>query len=437
MKILLIHYAYWITGGPERYLFNIKKQLEDKGHKVIPFSMNCKENFNTPYSKYFISSINSDNSWYFAKKTFKLASSLKQMGRLFYSVEVKKNLTELIKNKKPDIAYVLLFHRKLSPTVLNVCALNKIPVVMRISDYLFMCPNATFYRNGNICELCKKSKLFSIKNKCIKDSLSASTLWYVADKFHHMSKIYDPVKAYILTNPFMRDKLIEYGYSGNYHVIESFATNNQKYMKTYTEKYRSKQLCYIGNIFEHKGVDLLLKAFLKFRINNPDYRLIIMGNDFDHIIQDLMKNNSELFNNVEYHNHSSKTKVLEILSNSIYSFAPVKWYENLPNSIIESFSVGTPVIGTDIGSIKYMIKNRYNGFRFRYGNIQDFSKTISEAVSISGETYSIMQDNCINEIKVKYNQEIHYNKLLKVFESVMSKKNQKNRSQVEINYGRF
>ena len=422
MKILIIHYAYWVTGGPERYLFNIKKQLEENGHEVIPFSMNCKENFDTPYRKYFISSINSDNSWYFAKKAVGIASSLKQMGRLFYSFEVKKNLTQLIENEKPDIAYVLLFHRKLSPTVLTVCAQNKVPIVMRISDYLFMCPKMTFYRNGNICELCKKSKLFSIKYKCIKDSLFASILWYIADKSHHIRKIYDPVNAYILTNPFMKEKLIEYGYNGKHHVIESFATNNEKQMKRYLEKSKNKQLCYIGNIIEIKGVDLLLYAFSKFRINNPEYKLIIMGNDLDNIIHDMMKNNSELFDNVEYYKHSNQSMVLKILSHSIYSFAPVKSYENLPNAIIESFSVGTPVIGTDIGSIKYMIKNQYNGFTFQYDNIEDLSKKISDAVIISSETYSRIQDNCIKEIKLKYDKDIHYSKLCKVFEHVMHKR---------------
>lgn len=419
MKILIIHYAYWITGGPERYLFNIKKQFEENGHEVVPFSMNCKENIDTPYSKYFISSINPDNSWYFTKHNIGIGSFLKQMGRLFYSFEVKRNLTKLIVNEKPDIAYVLLFHKKLSPAVLTVCASKKVPIVMRISDYLFMCPKMTFYRNENICELCKKSKLFSIKHKCVKNSVFMSISWYLADKFHLLKKIYNPVNAYILTNPFMKKKLLEYGYRGDYNVIESFSANNKKHMKRYSEKSKNKQICYIGNIFEHKGVDLLLKAFSKFRITNPEYRLVIMGNDFDHIIQDMMGKKCELFDHVVYHKHSSHSKVLGILSNSIYSVVPVKWYENLPNSIIESFSVGTPVIATDIGSIQYMIRNQYNGFTFQYGDIDDLSEKISEAVSISGEDYTKIQDNCINEINLKYNKETHYSKLYKVFKSVI------------------
>ena len=39
MRILLVNYRYFISGGPEKYMFNIKKMLEDNGHEVIPFSI--------------------------------------------------------------------------------------------------------------------------------------------------------------------------------------------------------------------------------------------------------------------------------------------------------------------------------------------------------------------------------------------------------------
>ena len=40
MRILIVNYRYFISGGPEKYMFNIKKMLEDNGHEVIPFSIN-------------------------------------------------------------------------------------------------------------------------------------------------------------------------------------------------------------------------------------------------------------------------------------------------------------------------------------------------------------------------------------------------------------
>lgn len=37
MKIILANYRYYVSGGPEIYMFNVKRLLEDAGHTVIPF----------------------------------------------------------------------------------------------------------------------------------------------------------------------------------------------------------------------------------------------------------------------------------------------------------------------------------------------------------------------------------------------------------------
>ena len=71
MRILLVNYRYFISGGPEKYMFNIKKMLEDNGHEVIPFSIHSNKNVETEYSKYFVEPIGSRDATYFeeCKKT--------------------------------------------------------------------------------------------------------------------------------------------------------------------------------------------------------------------------------------------------------------------------------------------------------------------------------------------------------------------------------
>ena len=54
MRILLVNYRYFISGGPEKYMFNIKTMLENQGHEVIPFSIHSNKNVATEYSKYFV-----------------------------------------------------------------------------------------------------------------------------------------------------------------------------------------------------------------------------------------------------------------------------------------------------------------------------------------------------------------------------------------------
>ncbi len=57
MRILLVNYRYFVSGGPEKYLFNIQKRLTDEGHEVIPFSVHSNRNVLTPYDRYFVEPI--------------------------------------------------------------------------------------------------------------------------------------------------------------------------------------------------------------------------------------------------------------------------------------------------------------------------------------------------------------------------------------------
>jgi len=106
-RILMVNYRYFISGGPERYMFNIKNIFEQKGHKVIPFSVRNAKNVDTAYKKYFVKPIGGENTAYFNeyKKSPKTVLSL--LSRSFYSLEVKKAMEREMAFEKPDVVYIL------------------------------------------------------------------------------------------------------------------------------------------------------------------------------------------------------------------------------------------------------------------------------------------------------------------------------------------
>lgn len=53
INILICNNRHFISGGPERYMFSVMNHLESNGHKVVPFSINCDDNRESIYSKYF------------------------------------------------------------------------------------------------------------------------------------------------------------------------------------------------------------------------------------------------------------------------------------------------------------------------------------------------------------------------------------------------
>lgn len=169
MRILLVNYRYFISGGPEKYMFNIKKMLEDNGHEVIPFSIHSNKNVKTEYSKYFVEPIGSRDVTYFeeCKKTPKVIWQM--LTRSIYSKEVEKAIKREIKDVKPDLVYIIHFVNKLSPSV--ICGAKKmgVPVVLRLSDYFLLCPRFDFMYDKKPCEEClTKGYMTCIKKRCVK-----------------------------------------------------------------------------------------------------------------------------------------------------------------------------------------------------------------------------------------------------------------------------
>ena len=66
--------------------------------------------------------------------------------------------------------------------------------------------------------------------------------------------------------------------------------------------------------------------------------------------------------------HLDEAAVMELLQSSLVSVVPSLWYENMPNSMLESFACGTPVIASDLGSMHDMLCGTQAGLLFRPGD---------------------------------------------------------------------
>ena len=88
MKILQVNKFYFPKGGTERYIFELTKLLENKGHEVIPFAMKDKRNLKSYFNKYFVSNID------LSKPKISL-SGFKNITRIIYSQEAKKKIIRL------------------------------------------------------------------------------------------------------------------------------------------------------------------------------------------------------------------------------------------------------------------------------------------------------------------------------------------------------
>jgi len=418
MKILIIHYRFFISGGPERYLFNLKQLLEKNGHEIIPFSIRYAKNVKSKYNNYFVPPLSKDSEVYFREQTWNLKSFIKTLERSFYSSEVYKNLKKLIIDTQPDFAIVLQFGRKLSPSVLSALYDTKIPFVVRVSDFGMICANAHFLRQQKVCELCIQGDLFySVRYKCVQNSFGASLVNFVAKKFHRYMGYYNNIKYYIVPSKFTLRKMIEAGFSPEKLVhIPTFISNNE--IKSCVAN-KKRQIIYSGRVDETKGVHILLKAIKILQEKSfRNFHCIIAGSgpdDYKNRLQDYLKENN--IRNVHFTGHLEKIKLDELLQESLFSVAPSLWYDNMPNSVLESLAAGTPVIASNHGSFPEIITNGDTGLLFNPGNAKDLSNKIKNLLD-NKHLLIKMSKNAEKYIKEKHSPERHYENIMYLYDKL-------------------
>ena len=409
MKIALVNYRYFFTGGPERYLFNIKGVLESYGHEVFPFSVKNPDNVSNDYEKYFLESV--EEEIYFAQTKKSIKVVLKSFFRMFYSFEAKKKFHRFLMDVQPDIVYIIQYHNKISPSIIFTAKKLKIPVVHRISDFQYMCPNAFLYNDAKgICEDClNKKSLNCIKYKCVLDSSVYSVIKLMAKKFHELLRITEKIDAFVVPSSFTLNKLRQYGIiSAKLHHIPTFCNLNDIALDI---KY-NPFILFVGRIEKQKGLMTLIKAF-----ENTDKKLKIIGFSNDGYENELKSYLSSKIHNIEFLGRMEFQEIIPFLSTCLCTIVPSEWYENFPNSILESFAFKKAVIATDIGSLPELVKNNDTGLTFNYGSSDDLKKKIEYMFKNPSEAQR-MGENAYQDLINDYSSEKHYSTLINLFNSI-------------------
>jgi glycosyltransferase involved in cell wall biosynthesis len=424
LKIIIVNHRYFISGGPERYLFNVKDILEKNGHEVIPFSIKNKRNKPSQYENYFLDPIGEDEVYFREYRKTNVKTIFKSFSRMFYSFEAKKKLSCLIKAVNPDLIYVLCYQNKISMSIFDAAVKNKIPVIHRISDFGQICANAIFFRptQKDICERCLTgSKLNAIRYKCVHDSYLYSSIKVASLKFQELAGLTKKIQAFVIPSNFTLEKHKSFGFpQQNLVHIPSFF-NFQFVSKEIQITYEPFAI-YIGRIEHEKGLLTLVKSF-----ENTDFNLKIVGfsnSGFEEELKDYLKDKNH---HIEFLGRKEFDEIQIYLSKCAFTVVPSEWYDNFPNTILESFAFKKCVIATNTGSLKELVIDNETGLLFKSKDIPDLKSKI--AYLFGNE--SICQnlgENAFNKLMNEYSAQEHYTKLINLFKKVIENYQHKKKS---------
>jgi glycosyltransferase involved in cell wall biosynthesis len=133
-------------------------------------------------------------------------------------------------------------------------------------------------------------------------------------------------------------------------------------------------------------------------------------------VESLKKQVSEarLEPNIEFLGQVGAEDVPGLLRGAWCSIAPVLWYENLPNSVVESFASGCPVVGADIGSLSTTIADGINGLHHRPGDASDLARTLQRLI-VDRDLRARLAAGAFQIAASRHSPEAHTERLLGLF----------------------
>lgn len=350
-KILLVHNFYRIPGGEDSVFANEKKLLEDNGHSVVIYTRKNDE----------------INSFSLFKKLFLPFSA-------FFNIKTYKDIKRIIIRENIDIVHVHNALHLISPAVYYAAFSCKKPVVQTVHNFRLICPGATLYRDGRICDDCIKHGLHcAVKHRCYRNSRSQTIVCVIGAYIHRLTGVYSKIN-YICLTEFNRKKLLTLK---QIKPERAFVKPNFADVEHHVVPFeqRHNRFIFAGRIDKIKGVDILLESWKLMGKNAPE--LLICGTGpLDDWCRCYISENG--LSTVKMAGFLPNEEVKKHIADSIALIMPTQWYEGFPMTVVEAYSVGTPVIGSDLGNVGDLIENGVSGVKFKFDSPQDLARTVLE-----------------------------------------------------------
>ena len=315
-KKALIVLPSYTTGGAEKVIWSYFKNFKNSKISLKLLVVNSKD----PYDNLINKNIINLNYSRFIYSIPKILSILK-----------KENINVII-STFPNISAIFLLLKYLN--------LIKVKIIVRQPNIIEKS------LNGNL-------KLFTLK---------------IIYKF--FIKFTD---AAIVTSEFMRDEILKYHLKNEKVFLIRNPISVEETRKNITPVRLSSNnltLIFVGRLVYQKGIDRVLHLLAE----NKNIELIVVGEG---------NFKSKLLKKVKYLNIEGKIKFLgkilkpyDLVAGSDYFILPSRW-EGLPNCVLESLALGTPVISTkQIFSLNDFKQNISNKSILLFESINDISKKI-------------------------------------------------------------
>lgn len=184
-------------------------------------------------------------------------------------------------------------------------------------------------------------------------------------------------------------------------------------------------LLQLGRMVPRKGVDNVIRSLSRLNGNLKNIRLLVVGGESDEPDEKLTPEIGRLKKIAEEENVSAhvsftgrrRRNMLKYFYAAADVFITTPWYEPFGITPLEAMACGTPVIGANVGGIKYSVEDGKTGFLVPPKNPDALAKKISQLTS-DKLLMERMKQNAVRHVNKFFTWANVANTVLDIYEKV-------------------
>ena len=389
MKILVVHNKYQQPGGEDEVFRRETDLLRAKGHSVIEYARDNREIEHYP-----------------------LLRKLTLGPRTIWAPDSVREMRAILANENPVVAHFHNIFPLISPAAYYACAAAHVPVVQTLHNPRLLCPAATLYRDGQVCEECVRKFVPwpAVLHSCYRGSRTQSAVVAAMLATHRAFGTWsERISMYICSTNFYRAKFIEGGLAPEKILCKPHFVPADPGIRTGSGEYA----LFIGRLAPEKGVQTVIDAWRRFT-SRP---LKIRGEG--PLLSQVQQMRDALPGVVEIVPRIARMDLFRLLKGARFLVWPsLGYYETFGLVAIEALACGVPVLASRIGVMQEIIQDRRTGLHFTPGDSADLAEKVEWAWTHPAEL-QVMGRNARAEYESKYTSESNYELLMGIYSKAM------------------
>jgi glycosyltransferase involved in cell wall biosynthesis len=392
MNVLLVHNFYQQAGGEDQVFAEEAALLEKHGNTVARFTM--------------------DND------SVEGMGKLALAGKTFWNRDAQASISSAIREIRADVVHFHNTFPLVSPAAYYASHDAGAAVVQTLHNYRLMCPTATFYRDGGVCENCLGKLLAwpGVVHKCYRQNRGATAVVAGMLAFHKLRGTYaNQVDRYIALTEFARQKLVQGGVPAERIRVKPNFVDPDPGLGDGGGDFA----LFVGRLTEEKGILTLIKAWPDL-FARRGYKLHIAG---DGPLKQAVVDASAACSGIIYEGRKPPAEIYAMMGAARALIFPSQWYEGLPRTIVESYAKGTPVLASRMGSMQELVHDGQTGVLFEPGDARDLARQAERLLSVDPSTVELrarMRSAARAEFESHYRAERNYPLLMEIYEQAVA-----------------